>query len=223
MLHFRLILALAWSWAAAAAQPLDLLFALETTPGTEQATGLIRSKDLGDDDRAGVVAFHRSAELVSSLSADKDRLDRALDEAGARIGVAIGINDGAPLNRAFTVDIAGAIRQAGVELAASPAGRSRAILLFYAGDDPTLAAKMSSLEALLEEKGIRLYGVLVYRTEMAGPPGLPRVGRPTRSPQPVQTPIVTTRLLARLAKRSGGKIFESNWRLHKVLEAARRP
>ncbi len=206
------------------AQPLDLVITLEMTPGTEQATGLIRPSELGDDDRAGIVAFHRSAELALALTADKERIRRKLEEAGSHVGVTIGINDGAPLNRSFTVDLADAVRKAGVELSATPPESKRAIVVFYAGEDPSLAAHMESLEAMLESRRIRLYGVLVYRTDMTGPPGMPNIGRPgSRRPQPIQSPVVTTQLLSRLAKRSGGKVFQSNWRLHKILESARRP
>ena len=205
-------------------QPVDLMLALETTPGTEQATGLIRARDLGEDARAGVVAFHRSAELVLSLTDDKDRVRQKLQEAGANVGVAVGMNRGAPLNRSFTVDIADAIAKAGAELSSSPADHKRAVLVFYAGEDPNLAAQMDSLEAMLESKRIRLYGVLVYRTDMSGPPGMPQIGRPgQRRPEPIQTPVVTTQLLSRLARRSGGKNFQTNWRLSKILESARRP
>jgi hypothetical protein len=206
------------------AQPLDLVFTLETTPGTEQATGLIRPSELGDHDRAGIVAFHRSAEPALALTADKERLRRKLEEVGAYVGVAVGINDGAPLNRSFTVNLAEAIGKAGTELSSSPSDRRRAILVFYAGEDPSLAAHMDSLETMLESNNIRLYGVLVFRTDMTGPPGMPSIGRPGgRRPEPIQSPIVTTRLLSRLAKRSGGKVFETNWRLLKILESARRP
>ena len=206
------------------AQPVDLVLALETTPGTEQATGQIRARDLGDDDRAGIVVFHRSAELVLGLTEDKKRLARKLEEAGANVGIAVGINDGAPLNRSFTVKLADAIQKAGNELSGGPADRKRAILVFYAGEDPSLAAHMDSLEALLESKRIRLYGVLVYRTDMAGPAGMPSIGRPgQKQPEVIQTPVVTTQLLSRLAKRSGGKVFQTNWRMRKILESARRP
>ncbi len=221
---FRRLLLAAPLCLSLQAQPLDLVFTLETTPGTEQATGLIRPSELGDHDRAGVVAFHRSAELALALTAEKERLRRKLEEVGAYVGVAIGINDGAPLNRSFTVNLAEAIGKAGTELSSSPSDRKRAILVFYAGEDPSLAAHMEALETMLESNKIRLYGVLVFRTDMTGPAGMPSIGRPgVRRPEPIQSPIVTTRLLSRLAKRSGGKVFETNWRLHKILESARRP
>jgi hypothetical protein len=179
---------------------------------------------LGDDDRAGIVVFHRSSEVILDLTGDKERLSRGLDEASARIGVAISVNDGAPLNRSFAVKLADAIQKAGNELPHGPPERKRAILVFCAGEDPSLSAHIDSLEALLESKRIRLYGVLVYRTDMTGPAGMPRIDRPgQRQPQVIQTPVVTTQLLSRLAKRSGGKVFQANWRLEKILESARRP
>lgn len=206
------------------AQPLDLAFALETTPGTERATGLIRARELDDRDRAAIIAFHRSSEVALELTGDKQRIERKLEEAGARVGVTLGVNDGAPLNRSFTVDLGDAIEDAAGALADSSADRKRAILVFYAAEDPSLSARMDALEAMLESRRIRLFAVLVYRTDMTGPPGMPSVTRPgqRRHPEPIQTPVVTTRLLSKLAKRSGGRVFQTNWRMEKILELARR-
>ncbi len=206
------------------AQPLDLVFALETTPGTERATGLIRARDLGDQDRAGIVAFHRSSKLALELTDDKKRLDQKLEEIGARVGVMIGVNDGAPLNRSFIVDLGDAIEDAAGELANSSQDRKRAILVFYAAEDPSLSARMDAIEAMLVSHQIRLFAVLVYRTDMTGPPGMPSITRPgqRRNPAPIQTPVVTTQLLSKLAKRSGGKVFQTNWRMGKILDLARR-
>jgi|GEM_PF-5613258 len=209
---------------ALSAQPLDLVFALETTPGTERATGLIRARDLGDQDRAGIVAFHRSSKLALALTDDKKLLDQKLEDVGARVGVTLGVNDGAPLNRSFIVDLGDTIEDAAGELATSSQDRKRAILVFYAAEDPSLSARMDAIEAMLETSRIRLFAVLVYRTDMTGPPGMPSITRPSqrRHPEPIQTPVVTTQLLSKLAKRSGGKVFQTNWRMGKILDLARR-
>ena len=222
---FRDSLLLTICSAALSAQPVDLIFALETTPGTEQATAMIRPKDLGDDDRAGVVGFHRSAKLTGPLTEDRQKLGQALDEAGARIGVAIGIHGGAPLNRSFTVDLADAILKAGAELAAHPSPRrKRAIVLYFAGEDPKLGAHVNTLQSMLAAADIRLYAVLVYRTDVAAPPGMPSLGGPTRrNPIPVQSPAATVEWVSKLAKASGGKLYRSNWALGKILAAARKP
>ncbi|MBI1356898.1 MAG: hypothetical protein GC160_21370 [Acidobacteria bacterium] len=207
------------------AQPVDLMFALETTPGTEQATALIQPKDLGPDDRAGVVAFKRSASLIGPLTQNQDKLSAALEEAGVRIGVAVGVNSGAPLNRSFTVSVAEAIQEAAAEISKHgfPA-RQRAIVLFFAGEDPDLSAHMDALESLLASAEIRLYAVLVYRTGIAAPPGMPPLaGTRQPAPAPVSTPALTAHWVSKLAKRSGGKLYRSNWAMGKILASARKP
>jgi hypothetical protein len=67
------------------AQGLDVMFVLETSPGTEQQIGLIRPRDLKEDDRAGVIVFTRTVQLVQPLTENREDLAKALQLAGIRI------------------------------------------------------------------------------------------------------------------------------------------
>jgi hypothetical protein len=55
------------------AQGLDVLFVLETSPGTEQTIGLIRPRDLKEDDRAGVIGFMQTSGVLQPLTQDRAR------------------------------------------------------------------------------------------------------------------------------------------------------
>ena len=86
-------------------QALDIMFVLETTPCTEQQIGLIRARDLKEDDRAGVIGFARSVELLQPITANRADLSKALQRAGIRISI------GARFQSVqSTVDLSGASR-----------------------------------------------------------------------------------------------------------------
>ena len=72
-------------WAHLWAQGLDVMFVLETSPGTEQQIGLIRPRDLKEGDRAGIIGYTRSVYLLQSLTEDHEALAKALQRAGVRI------------------------------------------------------------------------------------------------------------------------------------------
>jgi hypothetical protein len=69
------------------AQQLDVMFVLESSPGTEQQIGLIRPRDLKEGDRAGIIGYTRSAYLLQSLTEDREALAKALQRAGMRITI----------------------------------------------------------------------------------------------------------------------------------------
>src|SRR6516165_9069992 len=76
-------------WAHLLAQQLDVMFVLETSPGTEQQIGLIRPRDLKDGDRAGIIGYTRSVYLLESLTEDHEALAKALQRAGMRITIGL--------------------------------------------------------------------------------------------------------------------------------------
>jgi hypothetical protein len=71
------------------AQQLDVMFVLESSPGTEQQIGLIRPRDLKEGDRAGIIGYTRSVYLLQSLTEDREALAKALQRAGMRITVGL--------------------------------------------------------------------------------------------------------------------------------------
>lgn len=73
------------------AQAVDAMFVLETTPGTEQAIGLLRPRDLHETDRAGVIEFFKSAQVRQSLTDSRDALAKALRQAGTRVARALSL------------------------------------------------------------------------------------------------------------------------------------
>ncbi len=66
MLLARLTCLLLLSLACLRAQPLDIILVLEMSPGTEQAIGLIRERAFQEDDRAGVIGFSRTAQVLQA-------------------------------------------------------------------------------------------------------------------------------------------------------------
>ena len=74
---------LAHSWA----QGLDIMFVLETSSGTEQQIGLIRPRDLKEDDRAGVIGFTGTVQLLQPITENREDLAKALQRAGIRISI----------------------------------------------------------------------------------------------------------------------------------------
>lgn len=211
------------SIGALCGQPVDSMLVVETSPGTEQAIGLINPGVLPGEDRAGVIAFgiFRTAEVLQPLTEDRDKLRSALRQAGRRIGLAVGGRDREPLNFNFTVDLAAALRAACSELGQLGANeRKRAIVVFFAGEDPTLSAHLDSLQTILDEAGARLYAVVIQRTDEPSFLAAPRTGA---SSLPKPSPVVTPQLISRLAERSGGRLFRRNWDLKKILALARKP
>src|SRR6476646_10253840 len=121
-----LLLLPAYAWG----QGLDVLFVLEMSPGTEQQIGLIRARDLNEDDRAEVIVFARSAELLQELTGNREDLAKALQRAGTRISIGVRFQ---PAPNTFIVDLSGALRRAFREFGeGSPEGRKRAIIVLAA-------------------------------------------------------------------------------------------
>jgi hypothetical protein len=187
-------------------QGLDVMFVLETSPGTEQQIGLIRPRDLKENDRAGVIVFTRSAQLLQPLTENREELAKALQRAGIRIGIGIGAAFQAP--RGDTVDLSGALRQAFREFGdGGLEGRKRVILVLAASEDPRLAGNLDSLKTMLAASEARLFAVAITRS-----------ARRTYS-----FPVMTAQLLNQLAKDSGGRVFRGAWDLKTILAAARKP
>jgi len=191
-------LCLAQVWA----QGLDIMFVLETSPGTEQQIGLIRSRDLKEDDRAGVIGFTRSVQLLQPLTENREDLAKALQRAGIRI--AIGARFQA--NRYGSVNLSEALRQSFGEFGVGGSGRKRAIVLLAASEDPRLAGNLDSLQAMLAESEARLFVVAITRV----------------SGRVYSFPTVTIQFLDQLAKDSGGRVFRGAWDLKSILASARK-
>jgi len=195
-------------------QTLDAILVLETTPGTEQAIGLLDPRAFQDSDRAGVIVFQRASQVLQPLTADRNEFAATLHRAGMRMGVG---DYRALINSSLPVDLGGALKKA-VAAFGQPAssGHQRAILVLFAGEDPGLSASLSSLKVSLRAAGIRLFAVQVQRVDPRGavlPPGAG--GYPTRA--------LTAELVSQLAKDSGGRLFRRNWNLEEILRLARKP
>jgi len=53
------------AWHSLSRTPVDVILTLETSPGTEQAIGLIRPRAFQQGDRAGVIGFHQQGDARS--------------------------------------------------------------------------------------------------------------------------------------------------------------
>jgi len=186
------------------AQGLDVMFVLETFPGTEQQIGLIRPRDLKENDRAGVIGFTRSVQLLQPLTYDRQDLAKALQRAGTRISIGVHFQ----ATPGGSVDISGALRQAISEFGdRSPEGRKRLIVALVASRDPGLAGNLESLKALLAASEVRLFAVAI--TLVSG--------------RAYSSPGITAEFLNQLAKSSGGRVFRGGWDLKSILAMARKP
>ena len=192
------------------------MFVLETSPGTEQQIGLIRPRDLKEGDRAGVIGYTRSVQMLQSLTEDHEALATALQRAGMRITVGLysgrspaagrGSLAGGPVVQGETVDLSGALRQALRELGDSGSEvRKRVVIVLDASEDPTLGNNLDSLKALAGRT--RVFAVAIT------------VG----SGRAYSFPVMTAQSLDQLAKDSGGRVFRGVWDLKSILEAARKP
>ena len=128
------------------AQGLDVMFVLETSPGTEQQIGLIRPRDLKEGDRAGVIGYTRSVQMLQSLTEDHEALATALQRAGMRITVGPysgrspaagrGSLAGGQVVQGEPVDLSGALRQALRELGDRGSEvRKRVVIVLDASED----------------------------------------------------------------------------------------
>lgn len=205
-------------WAHLWAQPLDVMFVLETSPGTEQQIGLIRPRDLKEGDRAGVIGYARSAQVLQPLTEDHEALAKALQRAGMRITVGLysgpspatgrGSLPGVRAVQAETVDLSGALRQALRELGDRGSEvRKRVVIVLDASEDPTLGENLDSLKALVASGRTRLFAVAIT------------VG----SGEAYSFPVMTAQSLDQLAKDAGGRVFRGAWDLKSILAAARKP
>jgi len=185
-------------------QSLDVMFVLETSPGTEQQIGLIRARDLKESDRAGVIAFARTVQLLQPLTENREDFSKALQRAGTRItiGAAFQSVQGAPVNLIEALRLS--LRELGE---GASEGRKRAVIVLVAGEDPSLAANLDSLKTLLAESEARLFAVAITRV----------------SGRAYSFPVMTAQFLNQLAKDSGGKLFRGGWDLKSILAAARKP
>ena len=67
-------------WAHLWAQGLDVMFVLETSPATAQQIALIRPRGLKEGDRAGVIGYTRSVQMLQSLTEDHEALAKGYNE-----------------------------------------------------------------------------------------------------------------------------------------------
>lgn len=192
--------------------PLETMLVLEATPGTEQAIGLIRPRVFQEGERAGVVGYARTAQMLQPLTADRDALAEALRRAGVRVVVGVG---GAPLDAIMTVDVTGAIRKACDAFGPQSEDDRRAVVVWFQNEDPRLGANLDGLKTRLRAAGARLYAIVIPRAPTA-PNALFRTG-------PAPAPVMTAQYLSDLAAASGGRIFRQHWDLEEILEQARRP
>jgi hypothetical protein len=205
------------------AAPLDTVLVLETAPGTEQPIGLIQPKHFAEGDRAAVVVFRRSSEVILPLTADREELARALQQAGTRVNVAV---SGVPIDGNPTAGLAAAIRKGCAEFGPAAAGTpKRAIVVVFASEDPGFSASADALRSTVKAANARLYAVIVPRSDARDTPYDVRPG-PARYPVPITGvtpyPAVTARLISKLAKDTGGKAFTGGWSFRDILTAARK-
>ena len=213
----RLLACLPLFWAHLWAQQLDVMFVLETSPGTEQQIGLIRPRDLKEGDRAGIIGYTRSVYLLQPLTEDHEALAKALQRAGMRITVGLYSGQstaggrrspGGQAVQGDTVDLSGALRQALRELGDRGSEmRKRVVIVLAANEDPALGDNLDSLKALVAEGRTRLFAVAIT------------VGSGLAS----SFPVMTAQFLDQLAKDSGGRVFRGAWDLKSILAAARKP
>jgi hypothetical protein len=219
----RLIAAWAILAGSLYAQSLDTMLVLEMSEGSEHATGLVRPRAFPEDDRAGVIGFLRTAQVLQPLTADRDKLAAALKRAGFRAGGAVVQGGKVGTVSSLTVGLTAALFKACGEFGQpggeEPAGggRKRAILVVFGTDDPSLSSNLNALKATLRTAQARLYAVAVQRSDPNAPPQSPRIG--VNYP----FPVMTARLLSQLAEETGGRVFERHWDFKKILAAAHRP
>jgi hypothetical protein len=122
------------------------MLVLETSLGTERTTGLIHPRVLEEDDRAGLIGFHRTAVLLQPLTADREELAAALQRSGARAGIIVGGRGSEALNLNPAVDLVAALKKACGEFGRLESNeRKRAVVVFVAGEDPNLSMNLASL------------------------------------------------------------------------------
>lgn len=190
------------------AQPVDFVLALDTSHGTEQVIGLIRTRAFGEQDRAAVVGFQNGAQLWQPLTARMRDVEKAVNRAGVRWGMGRG---GVMVNANVTADVGAALATALDELdRRGQSGRLRAIVLLFGSEDRGLSGRAKALETRLRATGTRLYAVAIDRSA-----GAPRGAIATY-------PAMTARFVRELAEASGGKLYSRNWDLDKIVESARK-
>jgi hypothetical protein len=199
-------------------QPLDTMLVLETSAGTEHATGLIRPGAFSEDDRAGVAGFLWHAQVLQPLTADRAKLAAGLRRAGFRAGGAVVQSGKVVTPSNTTANLSEALLEACGEFGpGDPAGPNRAIVVVFGSEDPGLRTHLGALRSALAAAKVRLYAVAVQRSDPNAPPMSPRKGLT------YPFPVMTTRLLSELAEEFGGRVLQRHWDLKKILAEARRP
>ena len=197
------------------AQPVRVVLTLDTSPGTEQAIGLLRPRAFADADLAGVITVSSGQpRVLLPLSANRDALASALQRAGVRVGARIGsirVNDNP------TADLAGAIKLACEQLTQYDRGeRGHAVVVLFGSTDAGLGSQMQSVKAALGAASARLYAVQIDRAieqQRRSPLGVP--------PSTLPVPVMTAQLMSELAEYSGGRFYCRNWDLKEILQHVR--
>lgn len=117
----------------------------------------------------------------------------------------------------MTVNISGAIKEACAEFGESDvAERKRAIIVFFANEDPSLGAHLHSLKTALGAAKARLFVVVIQRVpEREASRGSSWASYPF--------PVMAAQFLSQLAAGSGGRIYRQNWDLKGILTEASKP
>jgi hypothetical protein len=208
-------LMMAGATTLASGQPLQVILALDISPGTEQAIGLIRSRLFQAGDRVGVVAFGtRGARILQTATNNHDAIDAALQKAGIRVGASIGP---VQLNIPLTTDLVAGIEQSCQELTRSTSAESkRAIIVLFGSDDPNLQTQIENVKAALSGARAQLYVIVIDRSTIARQtPVSPQVWTP-------RFPSLTAQLLGEIAEASGGKVYRRNWDVKPILAELRK-
>ena len=212
-----LLLILAGITTSIQAQPIDLMFTVETSPGTEQSIGLLNRRALQPGDRAGVISVTGSnTRVLQPLTADRDLLASALQKAGFRLGFTL---DGAPVTSGNgAIDLVTAIKRSCEGLQRSSGAEKHAILILFGSEDPGLRYQLEVLHSFLQAANTRLYAVVINlhlkeqsRQQLKTVPTLPSV------------PAMTAPNISELAEQSGGQVFRGAWDLRDIVKDIRKP
>jgi Mg-chelatase subunit ChlD len=192
---------LAGTLAVAQSPPVEVMLVLETSPGTEQAIGLIRARAFQQADRAGVVTVNgRAVQVLQTPTGDHDAIDAALQRAGIRVTANVGR---VQINGAMTVDLASAIQQACEQLRRGEFEKHRrGVVVLFGSEDPGLSTRLDGVKTALQAADARLYAALVDRGALV--------------------PVLTAQLMKELAEGTGGKIYRRGWELKEVVKELRK-
>ncbi len=194
-----------------------VLLLIEDTPGIRQAMWETTLPKLSPDDRMAVVTFSGKIKVRQEFTGDLSKLSHALGLArrGFRFGrTSSRTGLAAPANHPLH-----ALEQA-CRLFGAGASETRAVILLFGSEESAATPGAPEVERALAGAHARLYAVAV-RLEDTRLRSDPRLQTPPTIPgrnPPVQTgfrplPEATIKLLAPVAKSSGGELILERWDL----------